>query len=206
MITCPWCGTNYAAFQTNCKNCGGPLPFPAPDAAPSPVENVLAPPPAPRAFKDSFAWRQLVSDGWAIAAGVFLLLGVIFTLLGTPLTVMIITAFVGLPFAGMGLLFLGAGIPIFIWRYQKAQQTLNVLRVGQAALGSIVDVYENYSVQVNNRHPWTIAYRFQASGHEYDGKTTTLRPVGFTHQPGQPVYVLYLESDPAQSTIYPPVL
>lgn len=25
MITCPWCGTTYPAFQI--KNCGGPLPF-----------------------------------------------------------------------------------------------------------------------------------------------------------------------------------
>ncbi len=58
--------------------------------------------------------------------------------------------------------------------------------MGEVALGSIMDVYENYGVQVNNRHPWTIAYRFQASGREYDSKTTTLRPVGFTHHRASP--------------------
>ena len=25
MVVCPWCGTNYAAFQSNCSKCGGPI-------------------------------------------------------------------------------------------------------------------------------------------------------------------------------------
>ncbi len=25
MVICPWCGTNYPAFQPNCDKCGGPL-------------------------------------------------------------------------------------------------------------------------------------------------------------------------------------
>jgi hypothetical protein len=202
MITCPWCGTNYTAFRNNCMNCGGPLPLPAEEAVVPPIPDIPAPPPPPRAFKNSFAWRKLWSDGWAITAGVFLLLGVIFTLVGIPLTLVV----VGVVFVPLGLAFLGAGIPILIWRYRKAQQTLNVLRMGEAVLGSIVDMYENYSVTVNNRHPWTIAYSFRVDGDEYEGQTTTLRPVGFTHQPGQPMYVLYLEDDPTQNTIYPPVM
>jgi hypothetical protein len=202
MITCPWCGTNYTAFQTNCKNCGGPLPLPAEETVAPPIPDIPAPPPPPRAFKDSFVWRKLWSDGWAIAAGVFLLLGVIFTLIGIPLILVV----VGIAFVPLGLAFLGAGVPILIWRYNKAQQTLNVLRLGEAVLGTIVEVYQNYNVQVNNRHPWTIAYSFQLDGDEYEGRTTTLRPVGFTHQPGQPMYVLYLEDDPTQNTIYPPVM
>ncbi len=28
MITCPWCNTSYLNFQSNCSNCGGPLPLP----------------------------------------------------------------------------------------------------------------------------------------------------------------------------------
>lgn len=203
MITCPWCGTSYATFQNNCKNCGGPLPLPAEEAAAAPhIPDVPAPPPAPRNFKSSFVWRKLWSDGWAIAAGVFLLIGSIFTLVGIPLVLVV----VGIVFVLLGLAFLGAGIPILIWRYNKAQQTLNVLRMGEPVLGSIVDVYENYNVQVNNRHPWTITYRFQVHGRAYEGQTTTLRPVGFTHQPGQPMYVLCLAQDPTQNTIYPPVM
>ncbi|MDY7078229.1 MAG: hypothetical protein SXV54_15040 [Chloroflexota bacterium] len=202
MITCPWCGTNYTAFRNNCKNCGGPLPLPPEETAAPPTPDIPEPPPAPRAFKNSFVWRKLGSDGWAIAAGVFLLLGIIFTLVGIPL----ILAFVGIVFVPLGLLFLGVGIPVLILRYQEAQQTLNVLRMGEPVLGTVVDVTQNYNVTVNNRHPWTITYQFKVDGQEYEGKTTTLRPVGFTHQPAQPTYVLYLEADPAQNTIYPPVM
>lgn len=201
MITCPWCGTNYTTFQNNCKNCGGPLPTEAAVTSP-PIPDVPEPPPAPRDFKNSFIWRKLLSDGWSIAAGVFALIGAIFTLIGIPLIVVV----VGIVFVPLGLLLLGAGIPILIWRYQKAQHMLNVLRVGEPVLGTIADIHENIAVEVNGRHPWTITYQFQIDGQEYEGKTNTLRPVGFTHQPGQPMYVLYLEDDPAQNTIYPPVM
>ena len=203
MITCPWCGTNYTAFRNNCKNCGGPLPLPAEEApAPPPIPDIPEPPPAPRDFKSSFLWRQLLLDGWAIAAGIFALIGAIFTLIGIPLILVV----VGIVFVPLGLLFLGAGVPILIWRYNLAQQTLNVLRMGEPVLGSIVDIHENVAVEVNGRHPWTITYGFEVDGDEYEGKTTTLRPVGFTHHVGQPVYALYLPDDPAQNTIYPPVM
>jgi hypothetical protein len=203
MIACPWCGTNYTTFRSNCRNCGGPLPPPAEEtAAPPPFSDVLEPPPAPRDFKNSFAWRKLLSDGWAIAAGVFALIGSIFTLIGIPLILVV----VGIVFVPLGLLFLSAGIPILIWRYQKAQQMLNVLRMGEPVLGAIVDITENIAVEVNGRHPWTITYGFEVNGQKYEGRTTTLRPVGFTHQVGQPVYVLYLPDDPTQNTIYPLVM
>ena len=200
--TCPWCGTSYTTFRNNCKNCGGPLPPVEQAPTPPPIPDVAEPPPAPREFKNSFVWRTLFSEGWAIAAGVFVLLGAIFFLIGIPL----LLVFVGIVFVPLGLLFLAVGVPIIIWRYQKAQQTLNVLRMGEAVLGNIVDITENFAVEVNGRHPWTITYGFEVDGDTYEGQTTTLRPVGFTHHPGQPMYVLYLPDDPRQNTVYPPVM
>ena len=56
MITCPFCGTNYQQFQSNCSNCGGPLPLPqvsrpaAPGAVqprPAQVKPATPQPPAP---------------------------------------------------------------------------------------------------------------------------------------------------------------
>jgi hypothetical protein len=202
MTGCPWCGTNYTTFRSNCKNCGGPLPQFEEAPTPPPIPDVPEPPPAPREFKSSFVWRKLFSEGWTIAASVFVLLGVIFTLIGIPL----ILVFVGIVFIPLGLLFLAVGVPIIIWRYQKAQQTLSVLRMGEPVLGNIVDITENVAVSVNGRHPWIITYRFEVGGDRYEGKTTTLRPVGFTHHAGQPMYVLYLPDDPAQNSIYPPVI
>jgi hypothetical protein len=208
-ITCPWCGTNYAAFQTNCRNCGGPLP--APDGGRQPAAPSIAgweaelavPPPAPRPIADSYAWRLLWTDGWAIAAGVFTLLGAVFTLVGSALTLGIITAFVGLPFLGLGVLFLALGGYGLNWRYRAAQQTVNVLRHGEAARGEITGVEENYSVRVNGRHPWIITYRFQALGREHTGQVSTLNPPGSQLRPGQPACVLYLPNTPEHNALYP---
>jgi membrane protein implicated in regulation of membrane protease activity len=89
-----------------------------------------------------------MTDSWAIAAFVFLLLGAIFTLVGMALTLGIITAFVGIPFAGLGILFLGAGVAVAGWRYQEAQKSVRVLRTGDAVEGLITQTEENLHVRV----------------------------------------------------------
>jgi hypothetical protein len=63
---------------------------------------------------------------------------------------------VGIPFAGLGLAFLAAGVFFFQKSYKKAQTTVKVLREGLATSGQIKSMEMNYSVRVNNRHPWTI--------------------------------------------------
>jgi membrane protein implicated in regulation of membrane protease activity len=203
MITCPWCGTSYAVFQSNCRNCGGPLPAPADSAAPlSPLE-LAAPPPAPRSIADSYLWRLLGSDGWAVAAGIFTLIGAIFSFVGLILTFAIITAFVGIPFAILGLIFLGLGMTTLRRRYQDSQKTVEVLRQGEAVRGQVINVEANYNVTVNGRNPWTITYQFQLAGREFQNKVTTLNPPGPQLRTGQPVYVLYLPDSPEYNTLYP---
>ena len=204
MITCPWCGTSYLAFQSNCKNCGGPLiASGAPVETAASTENILTPPPAPRPISKSYAWRLMSSDGWSIAAFVFGLLGVIFSAVGAGLTLGVITAFVGLPFLFLGLIFLASGGLAFVWRYQEAQMVLGVLREGAAARGQVVEIQENYSVSVNGRHPWIIRYQFQANGESQEGKVTTLNPPGQQLAKGKAVCVLYLPVAPKWNSIYP---
>ena len=129
-IICPWCGTNYLIFQSNCKNCGGPLPaveerrtpaFPAENSAPAQPAPFPAPPPPPRPIAGKYAWRILSTDAWAVAAFVFCLLGGVFAPLGAILTIALVTALVGLPFLLIGMAFLAAGAGILLWRYQRAQ-------------------------------------------------------------------------------------
>jgi len=204
MIICPWCGTNYLVFQSNCKNCGGPLQaIVEPTGLSIPTETLPMPPPAPRPISERYVWRLLSSDGWWIAALVFGLLGVIFFLTGAGLTIGIITAFVGIPFLFLGAAFLGAGAWVFIWRYQETQKVVNVLREGEATSGQIVEVEENYSVTVNGRHPWTIRYEFQANGQRQEGKVTTLNQPGQQLQVGKAIRVLYLPTAPKWNSIYP---
>ena len=202
-ITCPWCGTNYAEFQSNCDNCGGSLPLPEDTREDEVEQRLQAPPAPPRSIPDRHVWRVLLADGWAITAGIFGLLGGIFLLVGVILTASIVAIFVGIPFAGLGLAFSAAGVGIGVWRYQWAQGILELLRTGASVRGEIVDLFENYHVQINGRYPWTIIYRFQAEGRELQGRVTTLSRPGLEQRPGRSVYVLYDPDDLQRNTIYP---
>ncbi len=204
MITCPWCGTNYLAFQPNCKNCGGPLP-PAGTEIASPAAGTEPPTPPlpPRSISKSYVWRLLSSEGSAIAALVFTSLGLVFGVVGAGLTLGVITAFVGIPFLLLGIIFFGAGAAVLIWRYQGAQKVVRVLREGEAARGQILDLQQNYSVRVNGRHPWVIRYAFQAQGQKYEGKVTTLNQPGQQLQAGNAACILYLPDAPQWNSIYP---
>jgi len=199
-ISCPYCGTKYLTFQPNCSNCGASLPLP--DQA-SAFDAGTPPPAPPRDISDSYIWRLMQQDGWAIAALVFALLGIIFAPLGIILTVAIITAFVGIPFALLGVLFLAAGIAILVWRYQTAQMVVKVLRNGQAARATIADVHQNYSVQINGRSPWIIQYQFAVEGQNYGGSVSTLDAPDERLAKGNSAWVLYLPGAPQTSSLYP---
>lgn len=201
MITCPWCGTNYLAFQPNCKNCGGTLPMPSPTA--SPADELAPPPPAPRPVADSYAWKLLFADGWFIAGMVFSILGVVFGCVGLVLTVSLFAAMVGIPFVLMGVPFLGVAVAVLVWRYQIASKTVRVLQVGDAARGEILSTEINYNVRVNGRSPWNISYRFRVFGRDYEGRVTTLNTPGPQLQPGRAIYALYLPDAPENNVIYP---
>ena len=202
MITCPWCGTNYLEFQSNCSNCGGSLPLPA-SSTPARGEAPPEPPPPPRRAPRNYALRIFLTNGWAIVGFVFTLLGGIFFLVGFVLTIAIITAPFGIPFAFMGLGFLVSGIPLLIWRYTLAQKTVILFISGLAAPGEVLEAYENLYVRINDRHAWVITYSFQVDGEIFEGKVTTLRPPGSDLQPGSPVYILYMDEYPSQNTLYP---
>jgi len=203
MVTCPWCGTNYEQFQSNCTKCGGPMAVPRNVEAVPLVEDLPVPPPPPRLVAKNYAWKLMLSDGWSMAAFIFALLGAIFTLVGLGLTLGIVTAFVGIPFLGIGLVFLaGGGVGIY-WRYQEANKIVGVIRVGQAAEGQILQVEQNHAVQVNGRSPWVIRYQFALAGQLHAGKVTTLNTPGTALQPGKRACILYLPQSPDQNMIYP---
>ena len=218
MVTCPWCGTNYATFQSNCTNCGGTLPLPAEKVSPDADEPLPSPPLAPRPISDSYVWRLLSTDAGAIVGFVFVVLGLISTIVGVGFVVVLgsvfafaqgvsaaggITAIIGIPFAVLGLLFLIVGGALGVWRYNQARQVVRVLRQGQATEGQIVELRENYRVRVNLRHPWIIQYQFRLGGRTFMGRVTTLNRPGPGLQPGKRVNVLYLPDAPEHNVLYP---
>jgi len=201
MITCPWCGTGYTSFQSNCDNCGAALPLPAPSAGYA--EEPPLPPPPPRNLPRNVLWRILAADGWAITGGILALIGAIFSLVGGVLTLTIVVALIGLPFAGIGILLLATGGLLLAWRYAEAQRVAAVLREGEATTGEIVSVDQNYFVRVGGQNPWRVRYRFEVLGRIYEGTFTTLRAPDPDQRPGRPVVVLYRPDDPQRNAIYP---
>jgi hypothetical protein len=203
MVICPWCGTHYVAFQSNCSKCGGPIQAPKFAVPAEHVEEVVMPPPPPREISDKYRWKIMLADSWSVAAGVFVLIGAIFSLVGLVLTVAIITAFVGIPFLGMGILFLGGGGYVLYWRYNEALKAMNILRNGEAILGQVTGAQLNYNVRVNGRNPLTISYQFQVNGKDYQSTITTLNHLNLNFAAGRPVCVLYLSNAPEYSSLYP---
>ena len=203
MVICPWCGTNYTTFQSNCSRCGGPIQAAASVSSVSMDEEVTMPPPPPREISDNYRWKLMRSDAWSQGSIVFALLGVIFTLVGFVLTIAIITAFVGIPFLGMGLLFLGGGGYVLYWRYNEALKAVNILKNGEAVIGQVTDAQTNFTVAVNGRNPLTISYQFRAEGRDIQSSITTLNHLNVTFQPGKPVCVLYLPDAPDYNSLYP---
>ena len=104
----------------------------------------------------------------------------------------------------VGVLLLGAGLPLLAWRYSAIQRTVEVLQLGEATLGEVVNVDHNYLVRVNRRHPWVITYRFQAGGREYQSDFTSFSGAIVEVNAGQSIYVLYLPQNPEESLIFPP--
>ena len=201
MITCPWCGTSYLQFQSNCSRCGGPLH--APEAVAAAGEAPLTPPSPPRPISNAYLYKMMFSEAWSIAALVFVLLGFVFSVVGGGLTLGMVTAFIGLPFLGLGLIFLFSGAAILVWRYQSNREIVRVLQTGQSTLGKISEVNQNYNVRINGRFPWRIAYQFTVNGASYAGKVNTLNQPGGRFQPGKPVYILYSADKPEVNCPYP---
>jgi hypothetical protein len=203
VITCPWCGTNHLEFQSNCKNCGGPLPAPSEVVKGDARRKLVMPPEPPREIASSFAWRWLLTDGWTITAFVLVIVGGSFSVSGAGLTVGIITAFIGIPFLILGIAILAGGLAVLVWRYDLAQKALKVLREGLATRGEITSLEPNYNVRINGRTPWTIGYKFSLDGNDYEGKVTSLNDPSVEMAPGNPAVVLYLADAPQFNGLYP---
>jgi hypothetical protein len=203
-IQCPYCATAYVAHQPNCDNCGAPLPVAEdfPLAPPKRKSDLQYPPNPPREIKNSYVWRLLIQDATFMIAAIFGGIGAIFTLVGIALTLGVITAVVGIPFAAFGLLFFLPGFFFAQKRYAWARSQLLVLRDGLATEGEIVEISVNYSITVNGRNPWNVAYIYSLAEKDYEGQISTLKQPRFLAE-GQPVVVLYLDRNHSISSLYP---
>ncbi|MBI5879297.1 MAG: hypothetical protein HZB53_16745 [Chloroflexi bacterium] len=221
MTTCPFCGTTYPEYRSNCKSRGAPLPKP-PDSPAVPafpgIEIVAGqdvqmaseltqparpepPPPPPRPISSSYVVRIMVAEAWGIIGFVFALIGSIFTCVG--LSTFSIRDPSTLIFAFIGLLFAVPGWGLLVWRLQHAGKVVEALRTGETAEGQITEVTQDYSTTINGEHPWIIRYHFNADGATQNGEVRTMTFAGYQYRAGMPAYVLYLRRQPEYNSLYP---
>jgi hypothetical protein len=132
------------------------------------------------------------------------LVGLIFSLVGWLLLLVFIFllpifAFIPLIFVVLGWVLLRAG-------RKQAARVLRAFEFGRAVKGTISEVSLDSSMVVNGRSPWRIGYTFQTSdGTTHEGFASTFDTSASDRQRGQPLWVLVMDDQPDQNTIYPPV-
>lgn len=191
MHKCPWCTTVYVNWQSQCGQCGGPLP-------PPPGMDIGPPPPAaPRKLLPRYVRRVRITSNIAVMVGAgFFMFGL---LMFIPMVVNRLWAAV-LP----GFFMLGGG-SMFRYGWRQASGVLNAFRYGRAVEGKVHRVSWDTSTTVNGEHPWKLVYVFTADNQRYEGSVTTFDATAGERSSGQPLWVLYNEADPTQSAIYPPL-
>ena len=165
--------------------------------APAGMELGEPPPAVPRPLPKGFEFRQKWSNN------VVALVGGIFCAIGTLLfLVMICVLPVGAP---LPFLFMVGGAFMMRAGRKQANGVLNAFREGVAVEGNVSGVQLDMSQTINGRHPWIMTYLFPVGGELVEGSVTTFSSAVETRSKGQPLWVLYLQDDPEQSTIYPPI-
>lgn len=206
MTSCPYCGTQYISFQSNCKNCGAPLATPFPDLAQTVLDAIMppiAPSSPPREIANSYIWKLFMTDGSGITVMILIIIGFVFLMVGLGLIFGVITVFVGIPFSLLGAAMFISGLILGIKQYREKEMIVDVLRNGESVIGEITNLEENINVSINDRHPWLIEYDYAVNNRLYSGKVTTLNPPVMVLQPGKKMYVLYLPANPSKSSLYP---
>lgn len=192
MHKCPWCTTAYVNWQSQCKQCGGPLP------PPPGMQLGEPPPPAPRKLPATYVKRVRWTENIATMVG----LG--FTGVGLLMAVPMLANGLWLPSLLPGFFLLG-GISMFRYGWKIASGRLRAYRQGKAVEGRIERVGYDTTQRVNGRHPHRVVYHFPIGDHWQEGEIITFDSTASKRSSGQPVWVLYNEADPTENAIFPPL-
>ncbi|NUM47301.1 MAG: DUF3592 domain-containing protein [Anaerolineales bacterium] len=200
-LNCPWCDSRNANGAHNCAQCGGPLP---PPVGSDPGEQ---PPPPPRALPKGYRSRVMFRNT------PLLLIGSIFTLIGLPFAcifpiVGVATGLLLFVLIGglIGGLFVVIGLAMAYSGYRTAEGKIRPFQFGVPAKGTVVDVHQDTSITVNGRSPYAVVYQFEVHGRAMEGTVLSWKYAPQLQAPGNVVWVLYMQDDPTQNVIYPPVV
>lgn len=186
-IACGWCGTHYDERPTdpNCTTCGGVLPSP-------PGLNLGDPPPkTPRSLPSQFLMR--LYGRYAISAWVGVLLIV-------SAAVLAVTSELGL--ITLALFLIGCALSSNFWIARKRHRGL---KGGLPTKGKIESVHR-YGEQAKGSTPmYRVYFRFEANGEPVRSMKFTYDSTVVNHFVGEPIWVVYLPSEPACCDVWPPL-
>lgn len=94
---------------------------------------------------------------------------------------------------------------MFRYGWRIAAGRLRAFRDGKAVEGKIYQVGVDATQRVNGRHPSRVVYHFSVDGQVKEGVIITFDTTAEQRWSGQPVWVLYNESDPTENAVYPPL-
>ena len=103
---------------------------------------------------------------------------------------------------GLRILFLLLGGWLMRRGRRWSVQQIAALERGIAAEASIVDIRKE---PAGTSHRWVIRYRFQTPEGPQEGEARGWSGVHVRRQVGDPLWVVYLEDAPSQSTLWPPI-
>ena len=95
---------------------------------------------------------------YAVIGTIFLILGICLWRFSTDSE----STLVGMIFAGIGLLFLVLGVIFLIVEIGKRNRANMLLSGGRYVWGEILEFVPNYSITVNNRHPYLAMVRYRS--------------------------------------------
>lgn len=181
-LECPWCATvNKVTNETNCVNCGGPLP-----AVPhnnDGLDKGQAPGSTPREIPKVYI-KKLKYRNTMFMIGFFFTAFFFWTIL----------------FPIIGIFLMRAGL-------RNANRKLMALQFGVKSEGVLVDIYKDHSETVNGRNPWLLEYEFTTD----NGKFISAKKTGAWgknnryRKPNDHLWVVYMPDSPEISAIWPPV-
>ncbi len=181
-LDCPWCGTvNKVTTETNCVNCGGPLP-----AVPhnnDGLDKGLPPGNPPREIPKVYIKKLKYRN-------TMFLIGFFFTVL----------FFWTIIFPIIGILLMRAGL-------KTANRKLMALQNGIKAEGVLNEIRKDTSETVNGRHPWLLEYEFTTKSGDIISavKTGAWNKNNRYRKPNDRLWVVYMEDNPDINAIWPPV-
>jgi len=156
------------------------------------------PPPAPRVLPQKFVFRTLCSRNFGF------LFGAIFGGVGSVMMIPMMLTGMWLP-ALFPALFVIGGFSVLKYGLNQGRNTIQAFSKGESVKGTVASLELDTTQSINGKHPWKLLYHFPVNDQLHEGKVVSFDSTMATRRIGQPLWVLYLPSDPEKNTLYPPL-